>query len=331
MFYIKKLKSQELGSGANARGRYFYISKKVISFFPPLGKTFLNDTAIIPIINYSLSKTKSIYSAYVYHNDKYSRPSRNDAKASRDEYRLYLNSDVDPDSSYFNVDDIIVMKELSTKYSYVMYRFTTNSIEYNELETLINNSNIKGDHALVNDLSQIEDFEYIEHNVSKVIPIDVSNKVIATINNNKAKFDDDELSSGAHLFTSDTFRNFILNSYGSKCAITGKAIKWHNFNNLEAAHIKPKSHAGPFLPSNGICMSRNMHWAFDKGFFSIDDDLTINVHPEIIDTELNEYHGKKIFEPIDTFFKPNIKYLKYHKENVFGLFKHSGSIRKPSL
>lgn len=47
--------------------------------------------------------------------------------------------------------------------------------------------------------------------------------------------------------------------------------------NLEAAHIWPRSHKGLYLPSNGIALCRDMHWAFDKGMFTVDDNLTVNI------------------------------------------------------
>ena len=99
--------------------------------------------------------------------------------------------------------------------------------------------------------------------------------------------------------------------------------------NLEAAHIKPKSHSGSFLPCNGIAMSRDIHWAFDKGMFTINEDYTITVHEELKNTLLNKYDNQKINIPTEDFFKPEKNFLQYHKEKVFGLFKHSGVLRAP--
>jgi len=324
VFYIKKLQSQELGSGTGARGRYFYISKKLISFFPPLSMYIINDTVLLSIINNEINPTHASLSAFVYHNDQFSRPPRIDGKKPRNEYRLYLNDEIDPTGSFFNVDDIIALKEVDKKsYTYVLYRFTKYSEYYSSLEEILGGTN----HKLVDNLNFIDNIEFVEDEITTSITQEAKDKISKTIEENESSFDNDEIANGAHLFNSETFRKFILNSYDEKCAVTGKVIKWKLFNNLEAAHIKPKSHCGPFLPSNGICMSKNIHWAFDKGFFTIQDDLTIKVHPELIDTELNEFDGKKIFEPVGTFFKPNPKYLKYHRENVFGLFKISGQIR----
>ena len=56
---------------------------------------------------------------------------------------------------------------------------------------------------------------------------------------------------------------------------------------MEAAHIKPKSHGGLYLPNNGMALCRDLHWAFDKGFFTIDDDYDYVIVPDYMDAESN--------------------------------------------
>jgi predicted restriction endonuclease len=70
-----------------------------------------------------------------------------------------------------------------------------------------------------------------------------------------------------------------------------------------------------------------MHWAFDKGFITIDDEMKIVVHNEMKKSILMEYSEQKIYLPIEPFFQPEKKFLKHHRENIFGLFLYSGSIR----
>ena len=59
--------------------------------------------------------------------------------------------------------------------------------------------------------------------------------------------------------------------------------------NLEVAHIWPRSHQGLYLPSNGIALCRDMHCAFDKGMFTIDDNLKVIVHPDVDSEYLKKY------------------------------------------
>jgi predicted restriction endonuclease len=83
--------------------------------------------------------------------------------------------------------------------------------------------------------------------------------------------------------------------------------------NLEAAHIKPKSHGGCFLPNNGVAMCRDMHWAFDKGFFTFNDKYEIEVHQETSSEWLQSYDGKELLIPGDPFFRPAMSNIRYHE------------------
>ena len=128
---------------------------------------------------------------------------------------------------------------------------------------------------------------------------------------------------GADLFNARTFHDFVMNAYGGKCAVTKRVISCNGFDNLEAAHIMPQAHNGSFLPCNGIAMSRDMHCVFDKGFFTIEDDYTIIIHPDVLRTDsyINEYNGAKITIPQIEYFRPHPQFLRHHRDNVFGKFR----------
>ncbi|WP_428657699.1 HNH endonuclease [Runella sp.] len=328
-FYIKKLGSQELGSpkadGSVSRGRYLYITKAYHDFFPFLSKTVTNDNVLIPIIP-PFSNTK-IYSTFVYHNDKY-----NVYGGTRDEFRLYLNKNLDPGRSYFHVNDILVFEKIETETPipvYILYRFNSTEAFYNDLSAIIASSSIKGEHALfTGELHYIPQRKVNIDETVVVIPEEVMKVAVEQQNEVLASEEQNiEDIRGASLFRSDSFRDFVLHAYNYKCAITGKVIRHKNLLNLEAAHIQPKAQAGTFLPCNGIALCRDMHWAFDKGLITLSDDLKIIVHEEMKDSELMEYNGKKIFTPVDPYFQPEKKFLNHHREKIFGLFLFSGSIR----
>jgi putative restriction endonuclease len=44
---------------------------------------------------------------------------------------------------------------------------------------------------------------------------------------------------------------------------------------VEAAHIMPVEENGPVSVQNGIALSGTVHWMFDRGLLSMDDDYTI--------------------------------------------------------
>jgi len=334
MYYIKKLKFQELGSpksdGTVARGRYMLISKNNEGFFPPLSTTELNDAMLLPIV--PPNSNEKVYCTFVYHNDKYHGST---AKQPRDEFRLYLNTKIDPERSFFKPNDIVVFEKIQTDdltNLYKMHLFNSTSEHYSLLDGIIENSEQRGGHAIYHQKLefiseyQVSDLEYLE----TVIPDEV--KKDAEKRQNQAKEESTtkiEETKGANLFNSVSFRDFVLLGYGNKCAITGEAIFYKKLINLEAAHIKPKSHSGSFLPCNGIALSRDMHWAFDRGMFTIDEEYRVNVHTDVKDTLLAKYDKQIITLPIEDFFKPEKAFLNYHKDNIFGLFKYAGVMRSP--
>jgi len=333
MYYIKKMGFQEAGSpdknGKLQRGRYILVSKKSEDFFPPLSETELNDTIILPVV--PPNSNQKVYCSYVFHNDKYHGSL---AKSPRNEYRLYINSDLDPTREYFNPHDIIVFNKIETEDNVSIYQtisFRPEENSYKELDNLISNSELYGGHTLIRDkISFIDDLALDIEGLETIVPEEVKN-VVKKKQEEYAKdsSEDIEETKGANLFNSVSFRDFVLLGYQNKCAITSEAIYYDKLINLEAAHIKPKSHSGSFLPCNGIAMSRDIHWAFDRGMFTINDDYTITVHDDVKNTLLSKYNNQKINVPIEDFFKPEKNFLKYHKEKVFGLFKHSGVLRAP--
>ncbi|MCK5028143.1 MAG: HNH endonuclease [Bacteroidales bacterium] len=331
-YYIKKLGFQELGSpksdGSISRGRYMLISKKSEDFFPHLSETELNDTIILPII--SPENHEKIYCSYVFHNDKFHGSL---AKSPRNEYRLYLNSKIDPNRSYFKPDDIVVFSKYEGEESistYQMILIRKDQRNYNVLNTIINISPLEGGHALYNE--ELAFIETIANNVESITSIVIPEEVKKDVKKKQEEIKEEistdiEGTKGANLFNSVSFRDFVLLGYQNKCAITNEAIFYDKLINLEAAHIRPKAHSGSFLPCNGIAMSRDMHWAFDRGMFAINEDYTIDVHKDVKNSLLNRFDKQKINLPIEDFFKPEPTFLKYHRENIFGLFKHAGVIR----
>lgn len=343
-YYLKRLGHQELGSVKNGkaqRGRYIYISKddRVLDIFPPLSKTVTNDSSVIPIIPLYKKPAKKIYCNFIYHNDKF-----NVAGGTRNEYRIYSNNALEEGSLLFQKDDILIFRpekvsalqndllssdapEAAVEDSnvYFLYRcFERESGLYKYCSALIEESEMRGNgHAI---------FEGTINEVEKEIKI-LRNKSLDEIDTViddtvTAKAQTGNIDAMASLFNSVSFRDFVMTGYDYKCAITGNVIRYGSFMNLEAAHIWPRSHQGLYLPSNGIALCRDMHWAFDKGMFTVDDNLRVIVHPDIESDYLKQYNRKQLFIPQNAFFRPDINNLHYHQSNIFGLFKTSGSLVK---
>lgn len=326
-YYLKKCCHQELGSvgsdGRPRRGRYLLTSmdETVLSFFPPLSTAQLNDSALLPII--PLYSGEKVYCNYIYHNDKFHGST---AANPRNEYRIYLNRSLEGDSYRFKVGDIAVFrKEVITEeeQDQTVYLLdlvhNDNSAYYRQLDNIITDYPIDGGYGKYE--GTIPDFEIhaaavMENRVqSTLIDTSVTKRII-----------DNPINEIAELFNAASFRDFVMTGYGNLCAVTGTVIQYQTYSNLEAAHIKPRSHGGLYLPNNGLALCRDLHWAFDKGFFTLDDNLCVKVHPDIESGYLQSFNGRSIRVPANPFFVPELGNIRYHREAVYGLFKTSGRL-----
>jgi hypothetical protein len=323
-YCLKKCGFQELGSvtdGKAQRGRYLMVSKNVLEFFPPLSTAQLNDSALLPII--PLYSNEKVYCSYVYHNDKFHNWAN--IQRPRNEYRIYLNRQLEQDKFLFSVDDIVVMRQEEvtidgeTQIVYLLDLFQNHSTAiYRELLAAIEKSDIRGGYAFYD--GKIAEFEErVTHNVQ------AQNGEVA-IDDSVTKRIEQNADALAGLFNAVSFRDFVMVGYNSLCAVTGTVIRYETYMNLEAAHIKPRSHGGLFVPSNGIALCRDLHWAFDKGFFTLTDSYDVKVHPATTSEYLQSFDGKKIRIPQDQFFRPALDSIAYHSSNVYGLFLTSGRL-----
>src|SRR3546814_9538815 len=75
------------------------------------------------------------------------------------------------------------------------------------------------------------------------------------------------------------FRSFARagkSAYADTCAITGlRIINGGGRSEVQAAHIRPVASQGPDSVRNGLALSGTIHWMFDRGLISIDDDYSI--------------------------------------------------------
>lgn len=324
MIYLKRLGYQELGSpdpeGRAQRGRYILISKRHSGVFPNLSTTVKNDTFLLPIRVAHSSKT--ILCSYVYHNDKYHSSS---ASNPRDECRLYLNNTIS-DELDFTPGNIAIFKKLRGNDDFLISLdvIKTDSKDYRFFNEIIDKSELQGGHGISN--VNLEERNLEDHFLSNnqvVIPYEVQKQTSKFLGTLTAE----EIELGAHLFKRASFRDWILTLYNNRCAITENAIQVGDFINLEAAHIKPEAHNGTHLPCNGLALSRDLHWAFDKGLFTLSNDYKVIVHEEVKDSFLNSFHSKPLTIPKIEIYRPHLPYIEYHRQEIYGLFKTSGSIR----
>lgn len=327
-YYLKKCGFQELGSvgvdGIVHRGRYLLTSmnEEVLAMFPPLSVAQLNDSALLPIM--PLYSGEKVYCNFVYHNDKYHGST---AAHPRNEYRIYLNKALEQNRNLFCADDIMVIRteeitdednQVQTVYLMDLVKDRT-SAEYAQLNSAIDNYPIRGGYGIFDGILPFfeKKVERLKQSQDSTVVIDnsVTQRIISA-----------QPDSLASLFNAATFRDFVMVGYDNLCAITGTVIRYESYMNLEAAHIRPKSHGGTFLPNNGIALCRDLHWAFDKGFFTLNDNYEVQVHPKVTSEYLRSFDGKKIRIPSNPFFVPDIESIRYHRNSVYGLFLTTGRL-----
>ncbi|MCC5981873.1 MAG: HNH endonuclease [Oceanicaulis sp.] len=121
-------------------------------------------------------------------------------------------------------------------------------------------------------------------------------------------------------FRDRVFAAQVRTAYDSRCAVTGlKIINGGGRAEMEAAHIKPVADRGPDSVRNGLALSRTVHWMFDRGLISVDDDFKLltakPLLPEGVD-RLFDPSGH-IFVPPEARSQPNPAFLRWHRENRF--------------
>lgn len=330
-YYIKKLKRQEMGSPTLNpdgtykfhRGRYLLITKEGLDFFPHLSSVILNDSTAIPIKPQFTENL--VYAQYVYHNSLLIPDEQKIGVSDRNEHRLYLNNDLDDNKQYFRPDDILVFdkKQDGDMTYFNMNLFSPQDLtQYKALNKILD-----GKTTVIYD-GELDFLQSTPLNPDAIVLNDqhvidaIGNQQEQIIQGSNSTFSTEE-QLGANLFNSRSFRDFVMLAYNYRCAITRQVISCNGFINLEAAHIKPQAHNGVFLPCNGIAMSRDMHFAFDKGFFTITPDYKVLVHDDVLRTDsyINQFNNTQIFVPQVYYFRPREEFLIHHREHVYGSFR----------
>lgn len=302
-----------------SRGQYLLIPMQgeALSFFPPLSTTQLNDFRLVSL--YPLYANAKVYCRFVYHNDKFLGST---AIHPRNEHRLYLNHEVQGGSLRFFEEGIVVFRMVDENNwesgLFLDYAYPGDK-KYRKYEKILNERKHRSTDNYAVYEGNIQEFE---KGVSK---IDISTPIIEVAKEDIHYMErrEDEIES---LFTNVQFRDFVSVAYQHKCAITRTVIEYGELNNLETAHIKPRAHGGPFLPSNGISLCRDFHWAFDHGFLALTDDYKVIVSKKAPSEMLMPYDGKEIFLPSEPFFQPKVEFIQYHRQNIFEHFEQIRSI-----
>jgi putative restriction endonuclease len=121
-------------------------------------------------------------------------------------------------------------------------------------------------------------------------------------------------------FRDRAFAAAVKTAYRDTCAMSGlKFINGGGRSEVQAAHIKPVEKSGPDSVRNGIALSGTMHWLFDRGLVSIDDDFRLLVARDRAPDSIGRLlEGRThLWTPTDQTLRPHSKFLRYHRDSIF--------------
>ena len=121
-------------------------------------------------------------------------------------------------------------------------------------------------------------------------------------------------------FRDVTFARQIQTAYDKKCAMTGlRIINGGGRAEAQAAHIKPVADNGSDSVRNGLALSSTLHWMFDRGLVSIDDDFRLLKAKGAVPVEVERLLNPSgyLTVPEDYRLQPHKQFLRYHREHKF--------------
>jgi putative restriction endonuclease len=132
-----------------------------------------------------------------------------------------------------------------------------------------------------------------------------------------------ELYKKIKLKRNPQFRDKILNAYEYQCAVCGFNVRIGNsLVALEAAHIKWYQAGGPVTEENGVALCALHHKLFDRGAFTLSQDMKIKVSDQTHGTKgfsewLMAYLGRKLNPPQRPSYFPKPQFTNWHFKEVF--------------
>jgi putative restriction endonuclease len=121
-------------------------------------------------------------------------------------------------------------------------------------------------------------------------------------------------------FRDNRFRHQVREAYEQRCAITGiKILNGGGRPEVEAAHIIPVEENGTDSVRNGLALSGTVHWMFDRGLISVDEDYRVIAAKGAIPDGLSSLitPGREIALPNDQRLWPHQVFLEHHRSSRF--------------
>lgn len=133
----------------------------------------------------------------------------------------------------------------------------------------------------------------------------------------------DELKDEDRIFVRNAaFRRNVVKLYDQRCAFCKvRVVSWDGVNVVDGAHIQPFSEFHNDLFVNGLALCKNHHWAFDWGWFGVDDEYRILIpwdrfmeEAAVESRGMMQFKGEQIGLPRESEFLPSLEGLRWHRE-----------------
>ena len=121
-------------------------------------------------------------------------------------------------------------------------------------------------------------------------------------------------------FRDRVFATGIKRAYDNTCAMSGlRIINGGGRAEAQAAQIQPVKDNGPDSLRNGVALSSTVHWMFDRGLISIDDDYGLLLRSDAIPSGVLGLvnRDRRLRVPEERIYWPHRRFLEYHREHVF--------------
>lgn len=121
-------------------------------------------------------------------------------------------------------------------------------------------------------------------------------------------------------FRDQVFKHRVREAYENTCAISGLSLlNGGGRPEVQAAHIKPVSADGPDSVRNGLALTGTVHWLFDRGLISVDDEYRVLVSGHGVPSELERLirTDRTLLLPRNEQYRPHRSYLAWHRANCF--------------
>ncbi len=132
----------------------------------------------------------------------------------------------------------------------------------------------------------------------------------------------DPLDEQTIIVRDGAFRKAVTSIYGYRCAFCELQVFNNQENIVDGAHIKPFSQFYDDRIINGLSLCKNHHWAFDRFWFTINDDYTIQIAETLHEdsphsTPMSQLQGKRLWLPNNERYHPSADSLAWHRQSFF--------------